>query len=70
LLIVGDSDVESPPPQSYEYWHALRTLGVKTELVIYPHEGHEFSDPSHLLDRMQRVVAWFDENMPPSSEAQ
>ena len=27
LLIVGDSDVESPPPQSYEYRHALRTLG-------------------------------------------
>jgi dipeptidyl aminopeptidase/acylaminoacyl peptidase len=66
LLIVGDSDVESPPPQSYEYWHALRTLGVKTELVIYPHEGHEFSDPAHVLDRIQRIVAWFDENMPPS----
>jgi dipeptidyl aminopeptidase/acylaminoacyl peptidase len=70
LLIVGDSDVESPPPQSYEYWHALRTLGVKTELVIYPHEGHEFSDPAHVLDRMQRIVTWFDENMPASSEVQ
>ena len=64
LLIVGDSDVESPPSQSYEYWHALKTLGVKTELVIYPHEGHEFSDPAHVLDRMQRIVSWFDENMP------
>jgi dipeptidyl aminopeptidase/acylaminoacyl peptidase len=70
LLIVGDSDVESPPPQSYEYWHALRTLGVKTELVIYPHEGHEFSDPAHVLDRMQRIVSWFDENMPSSLETQ
>jgi dipeptidyl aminopeptidase/acylaminoacyl peptidase len=67
LLIVGDSDVESPPPQSFEYWHALKTLGVKTELVIYPHEGHEFSDPAHVLDRIERIVAWFDENMPPAS---
>ena len=66
LLVVGDSDVESPPPQSYEYWHALKTLGVKTELIIYPHEGHEFSDPAHVLDRMQRTVSWFDENMPAS----
>ncbi len=66
LLIVGDSDVESPPPQSYEYWHALKTLGVKTELIVYPHEGHEFSDPAHILDRTQRIVSWFDENMPPS----
>ena len=70
LLIVGDSDVESPPPQSYEYWHALKTLGVKTELVIYPHEGHEFSDPAHVLDRMQRTVSWFDENMPASAGSQ
>ena len=69
LLIVGDSDVESPPPQSYEYWHALRTLGVKTELVVYPHEGHEFADRAHVLDRMQRIVSWFDENMPPSPAA-
>lgn len=68
LLIVGDSDVESPPPQSYEYWHALKTLGVKTELVIYPHEGHEFSDPAHVLDKIERIAAWFDENMPPSQE--
>ncbi len=66
LLIVGDSDVESPPPQSYEYWHALKTLGVKTELVIYAHEGHEFSDPAHVLDRTRRIVSWFDENMPPT----
>ncbi len=70
LLIVGESDVESPPAQSYEYWHALRTLGVKTELVIYPHEGHEFSEPAHVLDRAQRIVSWFDENMPPSAAAQ
>ena len=67
LLVVGDSDVESPPAQSYEYWHALRTLGVKTELVVYPHEGHEFSDPAHVLDRSKRIVSWFDENMPPSA---
>ena len=69
LLIVGDSDVESPPPQSYEYLHALKALGIKTELVIYPHEGHEFSDPAHVLDRIQRTVNWFDENMPPAADA-
>ena len=69
LLIVGDSDVESPPPQSYEYWHALKTLGVKTELVVYPHEEHEFSDPAHVLDRLERTVRWFDENMPPAADA-
>lgn len=64
LLVVGDSDVECPTPQSYEYWHALKTLGVKTQLVVYPHEGHQFSDPAHALDVMERMAAWFDTNMP------
>jgi dipeptidyl aminopeptidase/acylaminoacyl peptidase len=45
----------------------LRALGVKTELMIYPHEGHEFSDPAHVFDRIKRIVTWFDENMPSST---
>lgn len=67
LLVVGDGDVECPPPQSFEYWHALKTFNVKTQLVVYPHEGHKFSEPSHALDVMQRMLAWFDDNMPSSS---
>jgi dipeptidyl aminopeptidase/acylaminoacyl peptidase len=61
LVVVGDSDGECPPPQSYEFWHALRTLGVPTQLVIYPHEGHEFADPAHSRDVMERAVAWFNQ---------
>ncbi len=66
LVIVGDRDAECPPPQSYEFWHALKTLGVKTEFVLYPGEGHGFHDPEHIRDRFQRVVRWFSENMPAS----
>jgi len=61
LVLVGDSDGECPTPQSYEFWHALKTLGTKTELVVYEHEGHSFSNPAHLRDRTERVAAWFDE---------
>jgi len=60
LVIVGDSDGECPTPQSYEFWHALKTLGVKTELVVYEREGHMFVNPEHLRDVMSRTVAWFD----------
>jgi dipeptidyl aminopeptidase/acylaminoacyl peptidase len=64
LVIVGDRDAECPPAQSYEFWHALKTLGVKTEFVLYPGEGHGFHDPQHNRDRFDRVVKWFAENMP------
>src|SRR3984885_13967524 len=61
LVIVGDSDGECPAPQSYEFWHALKTLGVPTELVIYPHEGHHFVNPAHSRDVSERGVDWFNQ---------
>ncbi len=63
LVLVGDRDGEVPAPQSFEFWHALRTLGVKTKLVVYPNEGHRFVDPEHRRDLARRVVMWFDENL-------
>ena len=66
LVVVGERDGECPPPQSYEFWHALKTRGVKTQFVIYPGEGHGFHDPDHIRDLMKRTVAWFQENMPAS----
>jgi dipeptidyl aminopeptidase/acylaminoacyl peptidase len=63
LVLVGDSDGECPTPQSYEFWHALKTLGVETTLVVYEHEGHEFVNPAHQRDRMERTLAWFDSHL-------
>ncbi len=60
LILVGDSDGECPPPQSYEFWHALKTLGVETQFVIYPNEGHAIAQPEHARDIAGRAVAWFD----------
>jgi dipeptidyl aminopeptidase/acylaminoacyl peptidase len=38
---------------------ALRTLGVPTELVVYPGEFHVFTRPSFIADRAERYIAWF-----------
>ncbi len=58
LVLQGERDAEVPAPQAYEFWHALRTLGVETRLVIYPDEGHHLSSADS-LDVMQRTVDWF-----------
>jgi len=60
LMVAGDRDAEVPVTQSYEYWHALRELGIPTELVIYPGEGHLFAKPANQRDVAQRVAGWFD----------
>ena len=60
LVIVGEHDAECPSSQSYEFWHALRTLNVPTQLIVYPGEGHLFIKPENQSDRMDQTVAWFD----------
>ncbi len=60
LVLVGQYDGECPMPQSREFWHALKTLGVETQLVIYPGEGHEFLQPEHRRDVLDRLTGWFD----------
>ena len=62
LVLQGERDAEVPAPQAYEFWHALKTLGIETRLVIYPDEGHHLS-PADGLDVMQRTVAWLRDHL-------
>jgi len=60
FIYVGERDIEVPPTQSVEYWHALKELGVPTSLVIYPDEGHGIRGAEHAADVQRRTVGWFD----------
>ena len=66
LLLGGDRDAEVPITQSYEYWNALRRMGVKTEFVVYPDEGHMFFKRSDQADVMERIVGWFNTYLKPA----
>jgi dipeptidyl aminopeptidase/acylaminoacyl peptidase len=61
LVVVGERDGECPAPQSFEFWHALKTLGVPSELVVYAGEGHSFSEAKDRLDVLRRSVNWFNQ---------
>ena len=60
LIYVGERDVECPPAQSVEFWHALKAVGVPASLVIYAAEGHRIRKPANIHDRETRTLAWFD----------
>jgi dipeptidyl aminopeptidase/acylaminoacyl peptidase len=64
LIVVGDRDGECPAPQSFEMWHALNTMHVPVKLVVYPNEGHGFSNPNDERDVLERAIQWFDTYMP------
>ena len=59
LIVVGQYDGECPAPQSFEYWHALRAMGVPAKLVVYADEGHAFYKPADRSDVLLRALGWF-----------
>ena len=63
LILHGDSDVIVPAAQAYEFYHALKSLSVESDLVIYPREGHYISDRAHQVDFQNRMLAWFDKHL-------
>jgi len=67
LFMGGQSDFNVPIVGSEQMYQALRSLGVPTELVIYPEQFHLFTRPSYIHDRLQRYVAWFGKYLHPQS---
>ncbi len=60
LLIHGIGDRGVPVGQAYEFYTGLKDVGVETEMVVYPREGHTIQENAHQLDIQKRVMAWFD----------
>jgi dipeptidyl aminopeptidase/acylaminoacyl peptidase len=60
FIYVGERDIEVPPTQSIEWWHALKDRGVPVSLVIYPDAGHCVTAPEQASDVRARAIAWFD----------
>jgi dipeptidyl aminopeptidase/acylaminoacyl peptidase len=60
LVLQGDADTIDPLGQSQELYRGLKRYGVEAEFVVYPREPHGFREEKHLLDRLNRILAWYD----------
>ena len=69
LFMGGDKDFNVPVTGSEQMYQALRTLGVPTQLIIYPDQNHELSRPSFLKDRYDRTAEWFGRYLQPNGKA-
>jgi dipeptidyl aminopeptidase/acylaminoacyl peptidase len=66
LIIHSENDYRAPIPAAEGLFVALRRLKREVELVRYPRDGHELSrsgEPRHRVDRLERIVAWFDKHV-------
>jgi dipeptidyl aminopeptidase/acylaminoacyl peptidase len=60
LFMGGASDFNVPIIGGEQMYQALRSLGIPTQLVIYPGQFHGLTIPSYRKDRLERYVAWYD----------
>jgi dipeptidyl aminopeptidase/acylaminoacyl peptidase len=60
LIVHGEDDANVPVSQAIYFHRALSWYGAEHELVIYPREGHGFTERNHQLDLLRRTRAWFE----------
>jgi dipeptidyl aminopeptidase/acylaminoacyl peptidase len=60
LFMGGTSDMNVPLLGGEQMYEALKSLGVPTELVVYPGQFHGFTRPSFIRDRYERWLGWWD----------
>jgi dipeptidyl aminopeptidase/acylaminoacyl peptidase len=59
LFLGGEKDFNVPLVGGEQMYQALRSLGVDTQLVIYPGQFHGITTPSYKVDRYQRYLDWY-----------
>jgi dipeptidyl aminopeptidase/acylaminoacyl peptidase len=59
LFLCGENDFNVPLLNTQQMYQALRSLGVSTELIIYPGQFHGLKKPSYIIDRYKRYLDWY-----------
>ncbi|MEH2163471.1 MAG: S9 family peptidase [Nostoc sp.] len=67
IFLGGDKDGSVPLLNSEQMYQALKSLGVDTQLVVYPGQSHGISKPSYQRDVLERYLAWYDKYLLPST---
>lgn len=63
LIFDGEEDTSNPVGQSKGLYRDLKHLGVETQLVLYPGEGHSPRRGSYNIDMFDRILAWYDRHL-------
>jgi len=60
LFLGGERDFNVPVQGGQQMYQALKSLGIDTQLIIYPNEFHGIQRPSYQRDRYERYLAWYE----------
>ena len=63
LIALGMVDQRVPPSQGMEFYHTLRSNGVKTKLLMYEDDDHAIEGVKSEADLWINIKKWFDEHL-------
>ncbi len=70
LITANEADHRCPVEQSEQFYMALRKLGKDAEFIRFLDSSHQMSSngrPKPRLERLRRLVAWFDRHLQPAA---
>jgi len=71
LILHGENDSDVPISEAEQWYVALKDVGIETVMVRYPREGHGLREPRHVIDALDRSLAWYERHFePPKPPAQ
>lgn len=56
LIMHGESDPSVPPGQSFQFYRALKENGKDVRLLLFPREGHGFTEKEHILQSLKETL--------------
>ncbi len=65
MFMASEKDFNVPSVGAEQMYQALKSLGVPTQLIIYPGQFHGITKPSYQVDRFERYLKWFSKYLKP-----
>ncbi len=60
MFMVGEKDFNVPAAGTEQMYQGLRSIGIPTQLIVYPGQYHGLTLPNFQKDRYERYIGWFD----------
>jgi len=64
MLMHGENDNDVPIAEAEQFFIALKDVGTEAIFVRYPREGHGLAEVGHIIDSINRCIAWYEKHFP------
>jgi dipeptidyl aminopeptidase/acylaminoacyl peptidase len=64
MLMHGENDNDVPIAEAEQFYVALKDVGTEAVMVRYPREGHGVRESKHVVDSIDRSIAWYEKHFP------